>query len=86
MRLTKKKGKMVSNKKGGCKRDWGAGMACAGLSKRCTIVPENHFGPIPGVPVGSLWKKRLQVSFDPHNNVLYLSLNNMHLLMGLLCA
>ena len=21
----------------------------------CTIEPSNHFGPIPGVPVGSLW-------------------------------
>lgn len=30
----------------------------------CTIVPSNHFGPIPGVPVGSLWKFRVQVSHN----------------------
>ncbi len=38
------------------------GMATAGRTKACTIVPPNHFGPIPGVPVGSLWRYRLQVS------------------------
>lgn len=43
-------------------RDWGKGMACSGRSKVCTIVPPNHFGPIPGVPVGSCWKYRLQAS------------------------
>lgn len=43
-------------------RDWGKGMACQGRSKICTIVPQNHVGPVPGVPVGSLWKYRLQVS------------------------
>ena len=36
-------------------------MATVGRTKSCTIVPDNHFGPIPGVPVGSLWKFRLQV-------------------------
>lgn len=38
------------------------GMACVGRTKMCTIVPSNHFGPIPGVSVGSLWKFRVQVS------------------------
>ena len=61
MRLTKKKAKMVS-KIGTCSRDWGKGMATVGCSKRCTIVPSNHFGPIPGVPVGTMWKYRFQVS------------------------
>ncbi|KAG1659086.1 E3 ubiquitin-protein ligase UHRF1 [Nymphon striatum] len=42
-------------------RDWGRGMATAGRTKRCTIVPENHFGPIPGIEVGSCWKFRMQV-------------------------
>ena len=37
-------------------------MACVGRTKVCTIVPSNHFGPIPGVPVGTLWKFRVQVS------------------------
>jgi len=37
------------------------GMACVGRTKQCTIVPSNHFGPIPGVPVGSMWKFRVQV-------------------------
>ncbi len=61
MRLSKKKANMMS-KKGSCNRDWGKGMACVGRTKVCTIVPSNHFGPIPGVPVGSLWKFRVQVS------------------------
>ena len=36
-------------------------MACVGRTSICTIVPPNHFGPVPGVPVGSLWKFRVQV-------------------------
>lgn len=38
------------------------GMACVGRTKECTIVPSNHYGPIPGVPVGTTWKFRVQVS------------------------
>ncbi len=60
MRLTKKKAKMVSKKRSS-ERDWGKGMACAGLTKHCTIVPHNHFGTIPGIPVGSMWWYRKQV-------------------------
>ena len=37
------------------------GMACVGRTKVCTIVPSNHFGPVPGIPVGTLWKFRVQV-------------------------
>jgi E3 ubiquitin-protein ligase UHRF1 len=37
-------------------------MACVGRSKICTIVPSNHFGAIPGVPVGTMWKYRLTCS------------------------
>lgn len=43
-------------------RDWGKGMACQGRTKICTIVPQDHVGPVPGIPVGSMWKYRLQVS------------------------
>ncbi|KAK1803676.1 hypothetical protein P4O66_021077, partial [Electrophorus voltai] len=38
------------------------GMACVGRTKECTIVPSNHYGPIPGIPVGTTWKFRVQVS------------------------
>ena len=51
-------------------RDWGKGFACAGRQKICTLVPNNHFGPIPGVEVGTMWKFRVQVSlkfFIPKN-------------------
>ncbi|CAB4476831.1 unnamed protein product [Rhizophagus irregularis] len=41
------------------KKKWGGGMACVGLSKKCEIVEPDYFGPIPGVPVGSLWKYRI---------------------------
>jgi len=44
------------------KRDWGKGMACVGRTKKCNIVPSNHFGPIPGVEVGTTWLFRVQVS------------------------
>jgi len=44
------------------KRDWGSGMACVRRTKKCTIVPSNHFGPIPGVEVGTIWAFRVQVS------------------------
>ncbi|XP_032129572.1 E3 ubiquitin-protein ligase UHRF1-like [Sapajus apella] len=43
-------------------RDWGKGMACVGRTKECTIVPSNHYGPIPGIPVGTMWRFRVQVS------------------------
>ena len=43
-------------------RDWGKGMACQGRTKICTLVPQDHVGPVPGIPVGSMWKYRLQVS------------------------
>ena len=39
-------------------------MACVGRTKICSIVPPNHFGPIPGVPVGSSWKFRVQVGLS----------------------
>lgn len=38
------------------------GMACAGRNSICTIVPLNHYGPIPGIEVGMTWKFRMQVS------------------------
>ncbi|MEN2498009.1 MAG: ubiquitin-like with PHD and RING finger domains 2 [Marteilia pararefringens] len=37
-------------------------MACVSRSTVCTSVPSNHFGKIPGIPVGSTWKYRIQVS------------------------
>lgn len=33
-------------------RDWDKGMACVSRTKKCSIVPPNHCGPIPGVEVG----------------------------------
>lgn len=46
----------------GSTRDWGKGFACVGRTKTCTIVPNNHRGPIPGIDVGTSWKFRVQVS------------------------
>ena len=40
------------------------GMACVGRTKQCTIVPSNHYGPIPGVEVGTMWKFRVQVCVE----------------------
>lgn len=42
-------------------RNKGRGMACVGRSKNCTLVPLHHFGPIPGIEVGTTWKFRMQV-------------------------
>ncbi|KAF3835243.1 hypothetical protein F7725_027801 [Dissostichus mawsoni] len=61
LKESKKKSKMASASSTS-QRDWGKGMACVGRTTQCTIVPSNHYGPIPGVPVGSLWKFRVQVS------------------------
>ncbi|XP_067086192.1 E3 ubiquitin-protein ligase UHRF1 [Osmerus mordax] len=61
LKESKKKSKMASASSSS-QRDWGKGMACVGRTKQCTIVPSNHHGPIPGVPVGTLWKFRVQVS------------------------
>uniref|UniRef100_A0A672RWX3 RING-type E3 ubiquitin transferase n=1 Tax=Sinocyclocheilus grahami TaxID=75366 RepID=A0A672RWX3_SINGR len=61
LKESKKKAKMASASSSS-QRDWGKGMACVGRTKQCTIVPSNHHGPVPGVPVGMLWKFRVQVS------------------------
>ncbi|XP_054030992.1 E3 ubiquitin-protein ligase UHRF1 [Dryobates pubescens] len=61
LKESKKKQKMASANSSS-RRDWGKGMACVGRTKECTIVPSNHYGPIPGVPVGTMWKFRVQVS------------------------
>ncbi|XP_058679649.1 E3 ubiquitin-protein ligase UHRF2 isoform X2 [Ammospiza nelsoni] len=61
LKQSKKKAKMPSASTES-QRDWGKGMACVGRTKECTIVPSNHYGPIPGVPVGTTWKFRVQVS------------------------
>ncbi|XP_028660809.1 E3 ubiquitin-protein ligase UHRF2-like [Erpetoichthys calabaricus] len=61
LKQSKKKAKMPSAHTES-QRDWGKGMACVGRTKECTIVPSNHYGPIPGVPVGTTWKFRVQVS------------------------
>lgn len=60
LKLSKKKAKMPSSKES--TRDWGKGMACVGRTKECTLVEKNHFGAIPGVEVGTLWKYRIQVN------------------------
>ncbi|KAJ2796302.1 hypothetical protein H4R20_005577 [Coemansia guatemalensis] len=54
-----RKSKMPSAKQ---KKAWGGGMACAGTTKTCTIVPKDHAGSIPGVHVGQSWKYRIHVS------------------------
>uniref|UniRef100_A0A8C9Z8F1 E3 ubiquitin-protein ligase UHRF n=1 Tax=Sander lucioperca TaxID=283035 RepID=A0A8C9Z8F1_SANLU len=61
LKTSKKKAKMPSATTES-QRDWGKGMACVGRTKECTIVPSNHYGPIPGIPVGATWKFRVQVS------------------------
>ncbi|XP_076135214.1 E3 ubiquitin-protein ligase UHRF1 [Alosa pseudoharengus] len=61
LKESKKKSKMASANSSS-QRDWGKGMACVGRTKQCTIVPSNHYGRVPGVPVGTQWKFRVQVS------------------------
>ena len=43
-------------------RDWGRGMATAGVKDKCYIVGGHHFGPIPGIEVGMSWQYRVQVA------------------------
>lgn len=62
LKFSKKKSQMASHSSTGKTRDWGKGMACVGRTTECTIVPPNHFGPIPGIEVGTTWKFRLQAS------------------------
>ncbi|CAE1277588.1 UHRF1 [Acanthosepion pharaonis] len=61
LKESKKRAKMPSAKNT-TTRDWGKGMACVGRTKECTLVPPDHFGPVPGVDVGTMWKFRVQVS------------------------
>ena len=60
LKESKKRAKMIC-KNSTSNRDWGKGYACAGRTKQCTIVPSDHYGPIPGVEVGSQWLYRIQV-------------------------
>nr|CAD7403695.1 unnamed protein product [Timema cristinae] len=57
-----KRKSMAASKTTSSKRDWGKGMACVGRTKVCTIVPPDHFGPVPGVEVGTSWMFRMQAS------------------------
>eukprot|EP01117_Protostelium_nocturnum_P014066 TRINITY_DN5313_c0_g2_i4.p1 TRINITY_DN5313_c0_g2~~TRINITY_DN5313_c0_g2_i4.p1 ORF type:complete len:892 (-),score=275.71 TRINITY_DN5313_c0_g2_i4:9-2684(-) len=43
-------------------KEWGKGMACAGRIEECSTVAINHFGKIPGVPVGSYFPYRIFAS------------------------
>lgn len=61
LKESKKKAKLQS-KNPKCTRDWGKGMACVGRTKECTLVQRNHYGPVPGVEVGTSWLYRVQVS------------------------
>ena len=58
----KKKAKMPSQKNEQ-KRDWGKGMATVGRTKVCSMH-KHHFGPIPGIEVGTQWLHRMTVSED----------------------
>ena len=50
LKESNRKSKMPSSKTSS--RDWGKGMATVGRSKVCSM-PNNHFGPIPGIEVGT---------------------------------
>uniref|UniRef100_A0A8D2LRR9 E3 ubiquitin-protein ligase UHRF n=1 Tax=Varanus komodoensis TaxID=61221 RepID=A0A8D2LRR9_VARKO len=56
LKKSKKKSKMASANSSS-QRDWGKWS-----HGECTIVPSNHYGPIPGILVGTMWKFRVQVS------------------------
>jgi len=58
LKASKKKANMPSGK-GNTTRDWGKGMATQGVNKKCSVVASDHFGPIPGVEVGTNWRFRL---------------------------
>ena len=58
----KKKAKMPSQKNEQ-KRDWGKGMATVGRTKVCSMHI-HHFGPIPGIEVGTQWLHRMTISED----------------------
>ncbi|KAJ1973786.1 hypothetical protein H4R35_003935 [Dimargaris xerosporica] len=58
-KLSKKRQKMPSAT---ATREWGRGLSCAGVETKCTIVGPQHVGPIPGVPVGSSWRYRINLS------------------------
>jgi E3 ubiquitin-protein ligase UHRF1 len=58
---SKKKAKLPS-RNSSSDQDWGKGMACMGRIRECTLVPPTHYGPIPGIEVGTCWMYRVQVS------------------------
>jgi E3 ubiquitin-protein ligase UHRF1 len=58
LKASKKRANMPSAT-GGKTRDWGRGMATQGVATKCTIVPKDYFGAIPGVEVGTSWLYRI---------------------------
>ena len=40
------------------------GMACVGRAQDKCLGQKGHAGPVPGVPVGTLWRYRVQCSED----------------------
>lgn len=44
------------------RKNWGGGNSCSGVTNKCSIVSENHVGPVPGVEVGTCWRYRIQVA------------------------
>lgn len=43
-------------------RQWGGGASCAGLRRVNTVVSKHHVGSVPGVPVGTFWMGRINLS------------------------
>ncbi|XP_074594037.1 E3 ubiquitin-protein ligase UHRF1-like [Brevipalpus obovatus] len=61
----KRKRCTISSSRSLCSNDmpsWGRGISCVGRSRVCELVPKDHFGPIPNIPVGTWWRFRFQAS------------------------
>ncbi|KAG0047352.1 hypothetical protein BGZ83_007576 [Gryganskiella cystojenkinii] len=57
--VSKKRSKMPSASQ---TRKWGCGLSCKGVDKPFSLVDQYHVGRIPGIAVGSSWRKRLHVA------------------------
>ncbi|RWS26090.1 hypothetical protein B4U80_10450, partial [Leptotrombidium deliense] len=57
MHLQEKKSKQPK-----CSGKWGRGLSCVGRTKVSETVTKDHFGPIPGIQVGTCWRFRFQAS------------------------
>lgn len=60
--LSRKRKQKLRSANSESKFNWGHGISCIGRSVISDLVPKDHFGALPDIPVGTWWRFRFQAS------------------------